>query len=416
MATRADRLKTLTVRRSINHRMFQVSFRNLLLVTLVLRTFQIYLSNFLLPCEPTAIATGSGNAELLLHRNRRLAACRFRMFPSNTVSQRTLAFSNDTHSQTEFDNMKLSMIVNPLNERNLQLAAQVGVEEIVLTYPGLERRLFTDAKRLVESFGMKLTHLERKVPHLKFVHRLPGYERQIEDFKTLIRIMAENEMKVLCYNWMPDEDWQRTSSTVIERGGSLVTEFNVKDVGRNVTDADGRPYVPTPSPQLWDNLELFLNEVIPVAEDAGIRLALHPDDPPMPELLGQARIMFSNAALFRAVNLAPSNFNGVCYCVGSLHPAGEDLLEGVRLLAGKIFFVHARNVRGTATHFVETWHDNGEIDMVAVIRALKECGYSGTVRPDHAPSMAGELNETPGYEMLGRLFAAGYLKGIFQAI
>ncbi|MFY7873795.1 MAG: hypothetical protein ACOVQM_00020, partial [Pirellula sp.] len=83
--------------------------------------------------------------------------------------------------------MKLSMIVNPLNERNLQLAAQVGVEEIVLTYPGLDRRLFTDSKQLVESFGMKLTHLERKVPHLKFVHRLPGYEQQIEDFKTLIR-------------------------------------------------------------------------------------------------------------------------------------------------------------------------------------------------------------------------------------
>ena len=312
--------------------------------------------------------------------------------------------------------MKLSMIVNPLNERNLQLAAQVGVEEIVLTYPGLDRRLFTDSKRLVESFGMKLTHLERKVPHLKFVHRLPGYEQQIEDFKKLIRIMAENGMKVLCYNWMPDEDWQRTSSTVVERGGSFVTEFNWKDVGRNVTDADGRPESPTSSEQLWSNLERFLNEVLPVAEDAGVRLALHPDDPPMPELLGQARIMFSNAALLRAVNLVPSPCNGICYCVGSLHPAGENLLEGIQMLADKIFFVHARNVRGTAKHFVETWHDNGEINMVEVIRALKQIGYAGTIRPDHAPSMAGESNETPGYEMLGRLYAAGYLKGIFQAV
>lgn len=312
--------------------------------------------------------------------------------------------------------MKLSMIVNPFTERNLQLAAQVGVSDIVLTYPGLDPAPFLAAKRMVESFGMKLTHLERKVPHLKFVHRLPGWEAQLADFKMLIRRMAEHEMDVLCYNWMPDEDWQRTSCEVLERGGARVTEFNLANVGRNVTDADGRPPQPTPAAQLWDHFERFLNEVLPVAEDAGVRLALHPDDPPLPELLGQPRIIYSNAALRRVTELAPSPSNGVCYCVGSLHPAGEDVVAGIHLLAEKIFFVHARNVRGTASHFVETWHDNGEIDMPAVIRALKDIGFSGTVRPDHAPSMAGESNESPGYEMLGRLFAAGYLRGLMQAV
>ncbi len=308
------------------------------------------------------------------------------------------------------------MIVNPLNERNLQLAAQVGVSDIVLTFPGLDRGAFTEARRMVEGQGMRLTHLERKVPHLKMVHRLPGWEQQTEDFKMLIRLMAEQEMKVLCYNWMPDEDWQRTSSEVLERGGSRVTEFNLANVGRNVTDADGKPPQPTPAAQLWDNLERFLDEVLPVAEEAGINLALHPDDPPLPELLGQPRIIFSNAALRRVTELAPSPSNGICYCVGSLHPAGEDVLAGIRDLAEKIFFVHARNVRGTASHFIETWHDNGEINMPAVIRALKDIGFQGTLRPDHAPSMAGETNETPGYEMLGRLFAAGYLCGLMQAV
>ncbi len=307
------------------------------------------------------------------------------------------------------------MIVNPFNERNLQLAAQVGVSEIVLTFPGLDTAAFRHAKHMVESCGMKLTHLERKVPHLKMVHRLPGWEAQMEDFKTLIRLMAEQEMKVLCYNWMPDEDWQRTSSEVLERGGSRVTEFNLDNVGRNVTDADGKPPQPTPAAQLWGNLERFLNEVLPVAEDAGIKLALHPDDPPLPELLGQPRIIFSNAALRRAVDLVPSPSNGICYCVGSLHPAGEDVIAGIHELADRIFFIHARNVRGTASHFIETWHDNGEINMPAVIRALKDIGYEGTLRPDHAPSMAGESNETPGYEMLGRLFAAGYLRGLMHA-
>ncbi len=307
------------------------------------------------------------------------------------------------------------MIVNPFTERNIQLAAQVGVTDIVLTYPGRDLKSLLIARRLVESCGLRLTHLERKIPHLQFVHNLPGRDEQIADFKELIRNMAEAEMEVLCYNWMPDEDWQRTSCNVLERGGARVTEFNLAHVGRNVTDADGRPPKPTSALKLWENLDYFLNEVVPVAEDAGIKLAIHPDDPPLPELQGQPRIMISNEAMHRVVNLVPSPSNGICYCVGSVYPAGVDVIAGIRALADKIFFFHARNVRGTAVHFTETWHDNGEIDMPAVIRLLKTIGYHGTIRPDHAPSMAGETNETPGYEMLGRLFAAGYLRGLIQA-
>lgn len=311
--------------------------------------------------------------------------------------------------------MKLSMIVNPFTERNLQLAAQVGVEEIVLTYPGPGLQPLLDAKRLVEAAGMRLAIVERKIPHLKMVHGLPGRDAEVEQFKSLLRHMAEAGLSVACYNWMPSEDWQRTSATVRERGGALVTEFNLADVGHNVTDADGRPAVRTSAATLWDNLEGFLDEVLPVAEACGVQLALHPDDPPLTEFNGQPQIITSNEALERVVQLAPSPANGICYCVGSLHPAGVDVVAGIRRLARHIVFVHARNVRGAAGHFVETWHDNGDIDMPAVFRALKDAGYAGSVRPDHAPSMAGETNDTPGYEMLGRLFAAGYLRGLMQA-
>ena len=311
--------------------------------------------------------------------------------------------------------MNLAMLVNPFTERNLQLAAQVGVAEIVCQYPGRGLAPLVAARRMVESAGMSLTILERKIPHLRFVHGLPGGDEEIDEFLDLIRNMAEAGMRVLCYNWMPAEDWQRTSCDVRDRGGSLVTEFNRADVGRNVTDADGRPPAITPAARLWNNLASFLDRVLPVAEACGIRLALHPDDPPLPEFLGQPQIVHSNEALRRVVELAPSPSNGICYCVGSLHPAGVDLLAGIRMLAPHIVFVHARNVRGTADHFVETWHDAGEIDMVAVFRELKTAGFTGPVRPDHAPSMAGETNATPGYEMLGRLFAAGYLRGLMQA-
>jgi len=311
--------------------------------------------------------------------------------------------------------MKLSMIVNPFTERNLQWAAQVGVEEIVLTYPGPGLEPLVAARRMVEAAGMRLAIVERKIPHLKMVHDLPGRDAEVEQFKQLLRNMAEAGLSIACYNWMPSEDWQRTSATVRERGGALVTEFNLADVGRNVTDADGRPTVRTEAAALWKNLERFLNDVLPVAEACGVKLAIHPDDPPLPEFNGQPQIITSNEALRRVVELAPSPSNGICYCVGSLHPAGVDVVAGIRELAPHIVFVHARNVRGTAKHFTETWHDNGEIDMPAVFRALKDGGFTGSVRPDHAPSMAGETNETPGYEMLGRLFAAGYLRGLMHA-
>jgi mannonate dehydratase len=311
--------------------------------------------------------------------------------------------------------MKLSMLVHPFTEQNLALAAQVGVEEVVLPYPGPGLQPLLAAKRLVEAAGMQLTTIERKIPHRRLVHRLPGYEEELAGFQMLLRQMAEAGLNLACYNWMPGEDWQRTSCTVAARGGALATAFALAEVGTNVTDADGAPETVTSADRLWDNLKRFLDEVLPVAEASGVRLAIHPDDPPLRLFRGQPQIITSNEALRRVVDLAPSTANGICYCVGSLFPAGVDLIAGIRDLAPHIHYVHARNVRGTAERFQETWHDDGDIDLVAIVRELKRVGFTGSVRPDHAPSMAGESNETPGYEMLGRLFAAGYLRGLFQA-
>jgi len=258
--------------------------------------------------------------------------------------------------------------------------------------------------------------VERKVPHHKMVHNLPGCEQEIEDFIALIRLMAEMEMEVLCYNWMPMEDWLRTTSIAEERGGAKVTAFNIKDAGKNVTDADRHDQDPTPAEKLWESLERFLTEVIPVAEDTGIKLALHPDDPPLPVINGHSQIVTSVDALERVVNLVPSPSNGICFCTGALGPTGEDLVEGIRRLASHIHFAHFRNITGTSENFRETWHDNGDLDMPSLMKAFDNIDYQGTIRPDHAPSMAGEPNDTPGYEMLGRLFAAGYMRGLMQAV
>lgn len=312
--------------------------------------------------------------------------------------------------------MRLAMLVTPMSDLHLQLAAQVGVSDIVIIYPGLDLKALLAEKRRIESFGMRMTHVERKIPHLKFVHNLPGRDQQIEDFKTLIRNMAEAEMEVLCYNWMPDEDWQRTGAMAKERGGALVTEFSIDYLERNVTDATPADHPPTSAETLWENLQYFLEQVVPVAEDAGIKLALHPDDPPLPILRNQPRIIIDHEAMQRVVDLVPSPVNGLCYCQGSFAPAGLDVIEGIRRLGPHIHFGHFRNTVGGATQFRETFHDNGAIDMPAAMRAYHEIGFTGAIRPDHAPTLAGESNEHPGYEMLGRLYAAGYMKGLMQAI
>ena len=311
--------------------------------------------------------------------------------------------------------MRLSMIVTPFTGENLQLAAQVGVEEIVAVYPGAGQDPLRQVKREVEKHGMRLTHIERKLPHDRIVHGLSGRDEQVEMIKNLLRDMAEAGLEVLCYNWMPSEDWCRTTRMNPERGGSNSTAFSVKADCGNVTDADGPPQKATAASRLWENLEAFLDEILPVAEDAGIKLAIHPDDPPLKNLWGQDQILCSIDALERVTRLAPSPSNGICFCSGSLGPVGEDLAAGIRRLAGSIHFVHLRNTRGPADNFQETWPDNGESDLPAFMRALHDIDYRGTIRPDHTPSMIGESNATPGYEMQGRLFAAGYLRGLMQA-
>ncbi len=307
------------------------------------------------------------------------------------------------------------MIVTPFCGENLQLAAQVGVEEIVAVYPGPGLENLLKVKRKVEAHGMRLTHIERKLPHEQIVHGLPGRNGQVEMIKNLLRDMAEGGLEVLCYNWMPSEDWCRTTSLNPERGGSYSTAFNVNNHRRNVTDADGPTQEATSASRLWENLENFLDEVLPVAEDAGVKLAVHPDDPPLENFWGQEQILYSIDALERVTQLAPSPSNGVCLCAGSLGPAGEDITAGIRRLADRIHFVHLRNTRGPADNFQETWPDNGESDLPEVMHTLYDIGYRGTIRPDHAPSMLGESNIAPGYEMKGRLFAAGYLRGLMQA-
>ena len=168
--------------------------------------------------------------------------------------------------------------------------------------------------------------------------------------------------------------------------------------------------------QIRSALTYFLERVVPVAEDAGVKLAMHPDDPPIPSLRGLARIMYHPDAFDRLIEIVPSPANGICFCKGTFRSMGVEIVPTIRRFADHIHFVHFRDVEGVAPTFRETFHDNGPTDMPAAMRAYRDIGYDGPMRPDHVPQLEGEADGEPGYTMLGRLFAAGYMRGLIEAV
>lgn len=310
--------------------------------------------------------------------------------------------------------MRLATVLTPVTDSNLQLAAQCGVTDLVTRYPESPEDLVR-AQRHAERFGLNVSVVEGYLP----IERLKLGDddgSELQAMKDLLVQMSDAGIRLLCYNFMSGTDWVRTATDVPARGGATVTAFRLQDVDRAQSlNASGPISGDTvTSEQLWQNLDRFLNELLPVAEKAGVTLAMHPDDPPLPELLGRGRIMCSLEGFERLVRDWQSPANGVCFCQGTFAAMGVDIPDAIRRLGPHIVYVHCRDTAGTATDFVETFHDDGPTDMVAAMRAYREVGFEGPLRPDHVPMFAGEEGE-PGYTMLGRLFAYGYLRGLMQA-
>ncbi len=314
--------------------------------------------------------------------------------------------------------MRLATVLTPLSDENLQLAAQCGVTDVVSRNPGPRTADLVALQSRVESFGMKLSVLEGDLP-LERIKLGTDDGIELTALKDVVKRMGDTGVPILCYNFMAGTDWVRTRLDAPERGGALVTAFDLKEVERAVSLDAERGVVRedekiTPE-MLWTNLERLLNELVPVAEQAGVTLAMHPDDPPLPELLGKARIMNSVEGFERLVQLVPSEQNAICFCQGTFAEMGVDIPATIRRLGAHIKYVHCRDVRGGPTCFAETFHDNGPTDMAAAMRAYREVGFDGPIRPDHVPQLVGEEDGEPGYTMQGRLFAYGYLRGLMDA-
>ena len=305
-----------------------------------------------------------------------------------------------------------------------KLARQAGVDKAVGGLPfddpanGLDApwdyRPLVRLKQRYADGGYELAVLESRPPLNNAKRGLPGRDAEIDTVCTLLENMGNLGIPVWCYEWMTDFNWLRTNTQTPSRGGSVVTSFD----NALMQDAPPSENGPISEDELWQNLEYFLRRVVPVAEKAGVKLAMHPDDPPLSPIRGVGRIMRSLDNFQRLLDLAPSPVNGITLCQGNFTLMTRDLPGAIRHFGrqGKIFFIHFRDVRGTPEKFEETWHDAGQTDMLACLKAYKETGFDGVLRPDHVPTVEGDSNENAGYSAFGRLYAIGYIRGLCQAV
>jgi mannonate dehydratase len=269
-------------------------------------------------------------------------------------------------------------------------------------------------KQRYESAGFKLAVIEARPPYNNVKRGAASRDEEIAGICKLIENMGRLEIPVWCYEWMTDFNWLRTSTSLLSRGGSIVTGYDHSFM----REAPPSPLGPISEEELWTNLEYFLRKVVPVAEKWNVKLAMHPDDPPLSPIRGVGRIMRSVDNYQRLIDLVPSPVNGITLCQGNFTLMTDDLPSVIRHFCGqkKVFFVHFRDVRGSVEKFEETWHDDGKTDLLACMRAYRDVGFDGVLRPDHVPTVEGDLNDRPGYSSFGRLYAIGYIRGLREAV
>lgn len=339
--------------------------------------------------------------------------------------------------------MTIRISMGHIDEYNSQVATfahQLGLNGVQLHTPNLlpgENGYwsFDELRALRErcdADGLAIDGLENvPIAHFWKVQRgLPGRDEQIENYCTTIRNMAAVGIDLLGYNFLATFVW-RTEMAAAGRGGAKVTAFDLADTNRGNALAGYRltSNQPVDEPitavQMWANHQYFLDAVLPVAEDVGVRLALHPDDPPVDEPLGGiARIFTSPTALARARQQAGASTSwGLNFCLGTISELNgeQSINEVIDLLGSSILYVHFRDVAGTVPSFRECFLGEGNFNPARVLRRLHDAGFEGFVIDDHVPAMIGDIDtwgdtSPEAYCSRGRAHAIGYLQGVLNGL
>lgn len=315
--------------------------------------------------------------------------------------------------------IKISLqIPSDFTEEDLTFARQLGVEYVSIPTKNGTYDTFVRCRERVEAAGLRVANIGNMSVHNmpEVTLNLPGRDRKIEEYKQYLRDLARAGIFYTTYAHMGNGIWSSERGTT--RGGAQARTF---DLNSALGSWDGRTFEPPlthgrryTSEELWENYTTFIRQVAPVAEQVGVRIGIHPDDPPVPELGGVPRCIFGCFdGYVRALKIANSPNVGVCLCCGTWMeggPAmGKDVVGAVRAFAkmGKLWKIHFRNVSSPVPRFTETFVDDGYTDMKQVMRTLVEVGFDGILIADHVPQMS--VGRAPGWA-----YSIGYIKALYD--
>ncbi len=313
-----------------------------------------------------------------------------------------------------------------VNDQNLDFLKAVGVECIRVATPAkvLSGQDLTDdfsrVRKVVEDHGITLIALHGGPPKDDIVYGREGREKQLEDWIRMVRAIGAAGVPMTGLTFQPIGHFRTRSMR--GRGGAMLSTFDFEDYKarpRQYSRADsdapqdfsGRELS---EEQLWNSAEWFFKRIVPVAEEAGVRIALHPDDPPIPDPLGgAARITTSMENYDRIYSIAPSPANAMLFCQGCFAEMGGSIYEDIAFAssAGRICYVHFRDIVGTPYNFQEVFIDEGQHDMRQAMQTYKDNGFAGPFMMDHTPRMPDGFNAWHGHA-----YANGYIKALIQSV
>jgi len=300
----------------------------------------------------------------------------------------------------------------------LRFCKQYGASEILFNTPNLpgndgkwELKDLVKLRITVENYGLKLAAIEN-VPTNFYDHIMlngPNRDQQIQNMIYTIRNIARAGIPIFGYNWMPSHVWRESYALI--RGGAFATAFDYEKA-KTMPLTHEREYT---EKEMWDYLESWIKIITPIAEEEGIRLGIHPCDPPVETLGGIPQLLRSFNSYKRLIEIYPSECNAIEFCQGTFaEMANENIYEMIRYFGerNKILYVHFRNVSSTVPNFREEFVNTGYVDMYKAMKIYAEVGFNGFFIDDHVP----QTFEDTSWGHRGRAFANGYIQGLIEAV